>query len=187
MNSILSSFESALYHLISFSSFEPFMLLVLFGIAFQIKDWKAYFSLLLALVIGSIVGLLLCNFTILNFSTSTIKLILAFSILMVGIQNLLASQSSASTIRYNFFAIIGIILGVGINMHYKSIYGSGFSFYPFTGYNLGTTVSYFLISFSSLLVSSLLMLVFKTDRRSFNLVITGIGIGIALVLIYLRY
>ncbi|MFA9371847.1 MAG: HupE/UreJ family protein [Labilibaculum antarcticum] len=187
MNTILASFESAFYHLISFSSFEPFMLLVLFGITFQLKDWKAYSSLLLALVIGSIVGLLLCNFTVINFSHSTVKLIMAFSILLVGIQNLLTNQSSASTVKYNFFALIGIILGIGINLHYKNVYGSSFSFYPFTGYNLGATVSYFLISFSSLLVSSLLMLVFKTDRRSFNLVITGIGIGIALVLIYLRY
>ncbi|PKQ62263.1 hypothetical protein BZG02_13175 [Labilibaculum filiforme] len=163
------------------------MLLVLFGITFQLKDWKAYFSLLLAVVIGSIAGLLLCNFTIINFSTPTVKLILAFSILIVGLQNLLISQSSASTIRYNFFALIGIILGIAINFHYRKHYGSGFSFYPFTGYSLGASVSYFLISFISLLVSSVLMLVFKSDRRSFNLVITGIGIGIALVLIYLRY
>ncbi len=187
MNTILASFESAFYHLLSFSSFEPFILLVLFGIAFQLKDWKAYFSLLLALVIGSVVGLSLCNFTIINFSLSTVKLILPLAILLVGIQNILSNQGSASTIKYNFFAIIGIILGIGINLHYKNVYGSTFSFYPFTGYNLGATVSYFLISFSSLLVPSLLMLVFKTDRRSFNLVITGIGIGIALVLIYLRY
>lgn len=187
MNIILSSFESAFYHLTSFSSFEPFMLLVLFGITFQIKDWKPYLSLLLALVIGSIVGLLLCNFAIISFSSLTVKLILAISILMVGIQNLLTSHSSASAIRYNFFALTGIILGIGINLHYQKVYGSGFSFYSFMGYNLGATTSYFLISFISMLVSSLLMLVFKTDRRSFNLVITGIGIGIALVLIYLRY
>ncbi|MBN2598569.1 HupE/UreJ family protein [Labilibaculum sp.] len=187
MNTILSSFESAFYHLIYFSSFEPFMLLVLFGITFQLKDWKAYFSLLLALVIGSIAGLLLCNFSIINFSGRTVKLILAISILMVGIQNLISGQGSASTIKYNFFALIGIVLGIGINLHYKNVYGSSFSLYPFTGYNLGASVSYFLISFCSLLLSSLLMLIFKTDRKSFNLVITGIGIGIALVLIYLRY
>ncbi|WP_372752209.1 hypothetical protein [Labilibaculum sp.] len=187
MNTILSSFESALYHLVSLSSFELFILLILFGITFQLKDLKAYFSLLFALVVGSIVGLLLCNFSIIHLSSINVKLLLAISILLLGIQNLLSGSSSASTIRYNFFALIGIVLGIGINMHYKNNYGNSFSLYPFVGYNLGATVSYFLISFSSLLLSSLLMLIFKTERRSFNLVLTGIGIGIALVLICTRY
>jgi hypothetical protein len=163
------------------------MILILFGITFQLKDLKTYFSLLLALLIGSVVGLLLCNVSIIHLSTPTVKLLLAVSILLLGIQNLLSSSSSASTIRYNFFAIIGIMLGIGINLHYKNSYGSSFSLYPFTGYNLGASLFYFLISFCSLLLSSLLMLVFKTERRSFNLVLTGIGIGIALVLIYIRY
>lgn len=187
MNTILSSFQSAFYYLVSFSSFELFMILVLFGITFQIKDLKAYFALLLALLVGSVVGLLLCNISIIHLSTPNVKLLLAVTILLLGIQNLLSSSNSASTIRYNFFAVIGIILGIGINLHYKNSYGTSFSLYPFIGYNLGATISYFLISFSSLLLSSLLMLVFKTDRRSFNLVLSGIGIGIALVLIYIRY
>lgn len=187
MNAILSTFEIAFYHLISFSTFEPFMLLVLFGITFQLRDWKAYLSLLLALTIGSVVGLLVCNLDILNLSAATIKLILAGSILAIGIQNLMVSNSSASTLRYNFFALLGIILGVAIHLHYQKHTGSSFSIYPFIGYNLGATVSYLLISFVSMLLSSLTMLVFKTDRRNFNLVISGIGIGVALVLIYLRY
>ena len=187
MNTILSSFKIAFYHLISFSSFEPFMLLVLFGITFQIKDWKAYLSLLLALTIGSIVGLLVCNLDILNLSTAIVKLILAGSILAIGIQNLMLSNGSASTLRYNLFVLLGIILGIGIHLHYQKHTGNNFLIYSFIGYNLGATLSYLLISFVSMILSSLTMLVFKTDRRSFNFVISGIGIGIALVLIYLRY
>lgn len=187
MNAILSNLEIAFYHLISFSSFEPFMLLVLFGVTFQLRDWKAYLSLFLALTIGSIVGLLVCNLDILNLSTATIKLMLATAILAIGIQNLMVSNGSASTLRYNFFALLGIVLGIGIHLHYQRHLGNSFTIYPFIGYNLGATLSYLLISFVSMLLSSLTMLVFKTDRRSFNLVVSGIGIGIALVLIYLRY
>lgn len=187
MNVILSKLEIAFNHMISFSSFEPFILLVLFGITFQLKDWKAYLSLLLALSIGSVVGLLVCDLDILNLSTSTIKLILAAAILAIGIQNLMTNNGSASTLRYNFFALLGIVIGIGIHLHYRRYSGSSFSLYPFIGYNLGATIAYLLISFVSMLLSSLTMLVFKTDKRSFNLVISGIGIGVALVLIYLRY
>lgn len=187
MNTILSSLETAFFNMMSFSQFEPFMILVLFGITLQLKDWKPYLSLLLAITVGSTIGLLLCNLDIINFSISTVKLTLAFAILLIGIQNLLINGNSNSTIRYNIFAILGLILGIGINMHYSKIYGTEFSLYPFLGYNLGAVISYLAISFTSLLLSSLGMILFKTDRRSFNLVVSGIGIGIALVLIYIRY
>lgn len=187
MNVILSNIEVAFYHLISFSSFEPFILLVLFGITFQLKEWKALLALLMALSIGSIVGLLVCSLDVLNLTVATIKLILAAAILTLGMQNLFASSHSASTLRYNLFALLGIILGIGVYIHYQKHLGSQFSLYPFIGYNLGAILSYLLISFASMLLSSLIMLVFKTDRRSFNLVISGIGIGVSLVLIYLRY
>ena len=187
MSTIISSFESAFYYLVSFSSFDHFMILILFGIIFQLKDWKHYFSLFLALCVGSLAGLILCSVDIINFSASTIRLLMAFSFLAVGIHHLISGNTSPNAIRYNFFALVGIVLGVGISGHYARMFGNGFSFQSTTGYALGLLAGYLIISLLSLLLSSVSLAVFRTDRKSFNLAISGIGVGISLVLIYLRY
>ncbi|MGQ1909863.1 hypothetical protein ACT3CE_08750 [Marinifilum sp. RC60d5] len=186
MNTLITSLESAFFHLVSLSSFDLFLILALFGIVFQLKDYKSYLSLLLALSLGSIVGLLLANMNITNFSASTIRLALAIAFLCIGIHNIVSKNLSANAIRYNYYALSGLALGTALSLHYTKIYGSGFKFFTFAGYSLGTLSAYLIISFVAILISTLIVVLFKTDRRSFNLVISGIGIGIALVFIYLR-
>jgi len=187
MNTVITSLESAFFHLISTSSFDLFLTLVLFGIVFQLKEYKNYLSLFLALSVGTLVGFLLASVNITNFSNSTIKLGIALAFIGVGIHNMISISPSANAIRYNFFALIGLILGTSVELHYTRMFGSGFKFLSFSGYTLGAIIAFLLISLVSCLVSSLLLTVFKTDRKSFNLAISGIGIGIAIVLIYLRY
>nr|WP_320120117.1 hypothetical protein [uncultured Marinifilum sp.] len=187
MNTLITSLESAFFHLISLSSFDLFLILILFGIVFQLKDYKSYLSLLLALSLGSIIGLLLASLNISNFSPSTIKLALAIVFLCIGIHNIISRNLSANAIRYNYFALSGLALGTALSLHYSKIYGPDFKFFTFAGYSLGTLSAYLLISFVAILISSLIVALFKTDRRSFNLVISGVGIGIALVFIYLRH
>lgn len=187
MNTIITNFESAFFHLASFASFDHFIALILFGIVFQLKDWKLYFTLLLSITIGSIAGLLLCSLKVVSLSISTIKLLLACSILLVSINNLFSNNGSSSAIRFNSLALVGIAMGIGLYGHLSQRTGSSFSFLPFLGYNLGVIAAYFVISFAALLFAALTLLVFKTERKSFNLVISGIGVGISLVLIFLRY
>lgn len=187
MNTVITSLESTFFHLISTSSFDLFLTLVLFGIVFHLKEYKNYLSLFLALSVGTIVGFLLASLNVTSFSYSTIKLGVAFAFIGVGIHNMISNSPNANAVRYNFFALIGLILGTNIELHYTKIFGSGFKFLSFSGYTLGAIVAFLLISFISCILSSLLLMVFKTDRKSFNLAISGIGVGIAIVLIYLRY
>lgn len=187
MQQFLSGFESAFSYLISFSLFDHFLILLLFGIVFQLKEWKNLSALFLALGIGSIVGLLLANFKITHFSYSTIRLATAISLLAVGVHHMISNNLSANAIRYNFFALIGLAVGTSISLHYLKSFGSNLKFIHLSGYSLGVLAAYLIIILVGLLISALIIAVFKTDRKSFKLSISGIGIGIALVLIYLRY
>ncbi|WP_421919941.1 hypothetical protein [Marinifilum sp.] len=187
MQQFLSGFEFAFSYLISLSYFDHFLILFLFGIVFQFKDLKNILSLFLAICIGTIAGFLLAIFKVTFFSIATIKLATAFAFLTVGVHHIISNSLSANAIRYNFFAAIGLVTGTGICFHYVKGFGRSIQFLHTSGYGLGILAAYFLISLAGLLISSLIIVVFKTDRRSFNLGISGIGIGIALVLIYMRY
>ncbi|NOU58966.1 hypothetical protein [Marinifilum caeruleilacunae] len=187
MQDFLSGFESAFSLLISLSSFDHFLLLLLFGIVFQLKDWKSYFSLLVAISIGTIAGFLLAAFKVTYFSASTIKLVSAIAFCAVGIHHMVSNSLSANAFRYNFFALIGLITGTSISLYYLRSFGSNLKFFHLSGYSLGVVSAFFVISFVGILISSLMLALFKTDRRKFNLAISGIGVGMAIMLIYLRY
>ncbi|GAB7087118.1 hypothetical protein JCM15579A_12220 [Marinifilum fragile] len=100
---------------------------------------------------------------------------------------MISNNLSANAIRYNFFALIGLVVGTSISLHYLKAFGSNLKFIHLSGYSLGVLAAYLIVILAGLLISALIIAVFKTDRKSFNLSISGIGIGIALVLIYLRY
>lgn len=187
MQHFLSGFESAFSLLISLSSIDHFFLLLLFGIVFQLRDWKSYFSLFLALGIGTIAGFLLAVFKLTFFSASTIKLAMAIAFCAVGIHHMVSNSLSVNAIRYNFFALIGLITGTSISLSYLKAFGSSLKFFHLSGYNIGVLAAFFVISFMGILLSALIVALFKTDRRSFNIAISGMGIGMALMLIYLRY
>ncbi|WP_209319912.1 HupE/UreJ family protein [Ancylomarina longa] len=187
MNMIFSSFQTSFNYLISISSFDHFLILLFVGSIFHLKNPKSYLSLILALIIGSSIGFVLSNLNVLNFSSSSIKLAMAISFLAIGIHNMLSTNIIANAIRYNFFALIGVVIGISLNSYFVRIYGSNFSFSKSIGFNLGIFAAYIAITLSSLLLSNLLLLIFKMEKKSYYLAISGIGIGISLVLIYLRY
>lgn len=187
MQQLFSSMESAFYYLISTSSFDHILILLLFGFCFQLSDWKKYLSLFLAISIGSVVGFLLAVFQVTFFSVSIIKLIMAIGVCVTGLHLMISSNISANTIRYNFFVIIGLLVGTGISLHYFKMFGRGLQFYTLAGYSLGSLIGYLTISIIGLLLSSIIVSLFRTDRRSFSIAASGIGIGIALVIIYMRY
>ena len=187
MNTLLSSFKSAFYYLITLSSFDHLILLLLFGIIFMFKDGKNYFRLFLVLFAGSVVGLLLAQLGVIKFDLSTRQLILAIAFGALGVHHLLFSGFSNNTLRYNFFALIGMCYGIGLSGHFNRLYGTHVNYLNFSGYSLGTLCAYFLISVSSILLSHLLLRLIKTDRRSYELSTAGIAIGMAIMLIYMRY
>jgi len=187
MNTIFSSFQTSFNYLISGSSFDHLLILILIGIIFQLKDLKKYFTLMLALIIGTGIGFLLNTLNIFNFSIYSIKLTMAISILAVGIHNLLSTNTVINAIRYNFFAIIGIIMGIGLNNYYEKIYPSKLAFTTVLGFNLGILTAYLAITIISLLLSSLVLLIFKIEKKNYHIAMAGIGIGISLMLIFFRY
>jgi len=182
MDKLIYSFEIAFKHLCQVSSLHQILFLIIIGVFFSLKDWKTFLLILLALCSGSLVGLSLAMFKAVSLSKATIHLLAIISLLAVSLHAIFSNRISA--LHYNIFVIIGIMQGFVLSLHYKMALGTGIKFFSFTGYNLGSFAAFFLISFLSLLICTLMLSLFRTDKHKISLVLAGLGLGVALMMYF---
>jgi len=182
MDHLIYSFEIALKHLCQASSFQHILFLIILGVFFSLKDWKTYLLILLALCSGSLVGLSLSVFKAVSLTNGTIHLLAIISLVIVSLNGIFSNR--VSTLHYNIFVLIGMMQGFILSLHHKATLGSSFKFLSYLGYNLGNFSAFLIISFISLLVCTLTLTIFNTDRHKISLVLSGLGLGVALMMYF---
>jgi len=182
MDKIIYSFEIAFRHLCQFSAIHQILFLLIIGVFFSFKDWKTYLLILLALCSGSLVGLSLAVFKAVSLTKATIHLLAIISLVIVSLNGIFSNR--ITTLHYNIFVLIGIMQGFVLSLHHKVILGSSFKFLSYLGYNLGTFSAFLIISFISLLICTLILVLFKTDKQKISLVLSGLGLGVALMMYF---
>ena len=182
MDQLIHSFEIALRHLCRVSAIHQILFLIIIGAFFSFKDWKTYLLILLALCSGSLVGLSLAIFKAVSLTKTTIHLLAIISLVIVSLNAIFSNR--ITTLHYNIFVLIGIMQGFVLSLHYKAVLGSSLKFLSYLGYNLGSFSAFLIISFLSLLICSLILTLFKTDRHKISLVLAGLGLGVALMMYF---
>ena len=78
----------------------------------------------------------------------------------------------------------GLIHGMGFSNYLKSLLGTEQSIWqPLLAFNIGLELGQLVIVVIVLLISSLLLDVFRVKKHNWNLILSGIILGIALTLI----
>lgn len=182
MDKLIYSFEIAFRHLCQFSEIHQILFLLIIGAFFSFKDWKTYLIIVLALCLGSILGLSLATFKAVSLTKATINLLSIISLVIVSLNGIFSNR--ITTLHYNIFVLIGIMQGFVLSLHYKAALGTNFKFLSYLGYNLGSFSAFLIISCISLLICTLILSIFKTDKHKISLVLSGIGLGAALMMYF---
>lgn len=182
MDKLIYSFEIAFRHLCQFSTIHQILFLTIIGTFFSFRDWKTYLLIILALCSGSVLGLSLAAFKAVSLTKVTIHLLAIISLIIVALNGIFSNR--ITTLHYNIFVLIGIMQGFVLSLHYKTVLGSNFKFMSYLGYNIGSFAAILIISFLSLLVCTLILTLFKTDKHKISLVLSGIGLGVALMMYF---
>ena len=182
MDQLIYSFEIAFRHLCQFSAIHQILFLIIIGAFFSFKDWKTYLLIILALCSGSILGLSLALFKAVSLTKATINLLAIISLVVVSLNGVFSQR--ITTLHYNIFVLIGIMQGFVLSLHYKAALGTSFKFLSYLGYNLGSFSAFLIISFITLLICTLMLTLFKTDKHKISLVLAGLGLGVALMMYF---
>ena len=178
-------------HITDLKGYDHILFVVALCAVFRLKDWKKVAFLITAFTIGHSITLALATFNVITYSTKLIELLIPITIFLTCIINFFhksnersLSNEKPSYFRYPMAMAFGLIHGMGFSNYLRSLLGKEESIWqPLLAFNVGLEIGQLVIVTISLIISSLLLDIFKVKKHDWNLILSGIVAGIALTLI----
>ena len=178
-------------HITDLKGYDHILFVVALCAVFRLKDWKKVAVLITAFTIGHSVTLALATLNIITYSTKLIELLIPITIFLTCILNFFHKSAEYSLdrenptyLRYPMAMVFGLIHGMGFSNYLRSLLGKEESIWqPLLAFNVGLELGQLVIVAISLIISSLLLDVFRVKKHDWNLILSGIVAGIALTLI----
>ncbi len=178
-------------HIIDIGSYDHILFVITLCGIYILKQWKNVLVLVTAFTIGHSITLVLATLNLIYIPNNIIELLISVTIFITSIFNIIHKGTDYSKIlhRIKYFTALffGLIHGLGFASSLRSMLGIEDSLVlPLFGFNLGLEIGQLVIVFTILLIAFVFINFLKVSRREWNLVISGAGAGISLILIIER-
>ena len=178
-------------HITDFKGYDHIIFVMALCAIYRLKDWRKVAFLITAFTIGHSITLALATLNIITYSTKLIELLIPITIILTCLINFFHKSAQytyetekSSFFRYPVAMLFGLIHGMGFSSYLKSLLGREQSIWqPLLSFNLGLEVGQLLIVVIVLVISSLMLDIFRVKKHDWNLIVSGIVSGIALTLI----
>ena len=178
-------------HITDFKGYDHILFVVALCAVYRLKDWKKVAILITAFTIGHSVTLALATLNIIAYSTNLIELLIPITIFLTCVLNFFhksaeysLDKEKPSYFRYPMAMAFGLIHGMGFSNYLRSLLGKEESIWqPLLAFNVGLEIGQLVIVVISLIISSLLLDIFRIKKHDWNLILSGIVAGVALTLI----
>lgn len=193
ISEILVYLQLGFRHIIDIKGLDHILFVLALCSIYGLKDWKAVAMLITAFTIGHSITLILATFKLFVLSSSFVELAIPFTIILTCITNFThkfprySNQvSSNSFFRYPLILVFGLIHGMGFSTYLRGLLGAGQSIWsPLLAFNIGLECGQLLIVLMILLISTVVCQWFNVKKQDWNLILSGIITGMALMLIQL--
>jgi hypothetical protein len=184
MNDFGLYLEIGFKHIVDLKGMDHLLFIVALSIRYQFNDWKKLLVLVTAFTIGHCITLILSVFNIINYSMKWIEFLIPITIVITSISNVFVKKfifkEKFPTI-YFFALFFGLIHGLGFSNYLKSFLGKGESVvFQLLSFNLGLEFGQIIIVFCMLIISLILVLLFKINRREYMLFVSAVSFALAL-------
>jgi len=170
-------------HIISRSALDHQLFILALATIYILKDWRQVLILVTAFTIGHSVTLALSVFDIIRFSSKWVEFLIPCTIVFTAIVNLFQKKFTPKSVRINYFLALffGLIHGMGFANSIRFILASdqsiGWSLFDF---NVGLEVGQIAVVVSILLVVTIIVTLFKVNRRDWVIFASGGVFGLSL-------
>jgi len=178
-------FELGFDHILDMDGYDHILFVIALCAVYSISQWKQILILVTAFTIGHCVTLILSGLKLVNISAYLIEFLIPLTILMTAIFNIIKGKPTDQKIRWNYILalLFGLIHGLGFSNYFRALIGKEENIinmlFPF---NLGVELGQIVIVLCTLVIGYIVMNVFKTSQRDWNLIVSGAAAGIAITL-----
>ena len=99
IESFLKFLELGLYHIVSFSSYDHILFLVVLTVPYVFKDWKRLLLLVSFFTLGHTLSLLLGVYDIINLKVNVVEWLIPFTIIIMALYNVFTAGKKSNSCR----------------------------------------------------------------------------------------
>ena len=186
MNQFQLYFKLGLQHILDLQGFDHILFIVALCAIYLLRDWKKILILVTAFTIGHSITLALATMQLIRIDSELIEFLIPVTIAITAFFNVLKPKPSNGRgiqANYLFALFFGLIHGLGFSNYLRSLLGRENSlFEPLLAFNLGLEVGQLVIVTIFLLISSILVGMFGTNRKEWTLVISAVVFGMSFMM-----
>lgn len=170
-------------HIISKEALDHQLFILALAAIYLLKDWKQVLILVTAFTIGHSITLALSVFDIIRFSAKWVEFLIPCTIVFTATINLFQKSFTPRSVRINYFLALffGLIHGMGFANSIRFMLASDQSIgWGLFGFNVGLEVGQIVVVLAILLFSTILITLFKVNRRDWVIFASAGVFGLAL-------
>ena len=170
-------------HIIGRDALDHQLFILALAAIYVIKDWKQVLILVTAFTIGHSVTLFLSVKEIITINSRWVEFLIPCTIIFTAITNLFLKKFTPKTIRINYFLALffGLIHGLGFSNTIRLALASDQSLgWGLFGFNVGLEAGQIIVVLIILVISFIVLSVFKANRREWVVFASGCAFSVAL-------
>jgi len=184
--------ETGIKHILDINGFDHILFILTLCAVYSLKQWKNVLVLITAFTIGHSLTLVLATFNIINLSSELVELLIAITILLTALSNIISKSSNFSVrffiVRYFISFSFGLIHGLGFSTFLRSMLGSQSSILkPLFAFNVGIEIGQLIIVISMFLIIGILSFIIKSIDIYKKWILSIVSIIISAYLIVIRF
>jgi len=181
-----------IHHILNFEAYDHILFITTLVAVYQLRHWKKIIILVTAFTIGHTTTLALATLGILRVDTGLVEFLIAVTIFLTSITNLLQKSDNFSRsvhlFKYSLAMFFGLIHGLGFSSYLRSLLGTESSILmPLFSFNLGVEAGQLILVTIIILTNYLLIRLFSMRQHDWKLVLSGAGIGVSIILMGNRW
>ncbi|MBI1222102.1 MAG: HupE/UreJ family protein [Bacteroidetes bacterium] len=189
MSEFTSYLELGLRHILNLKGMDHALFVMALCAPFELKVWKKLLILITAFTLGHSLTLVLSAMNIFQWNGSFTEQIIAATIAVTALQNLIAKKQSRAILqwKYGMAFSFGLIHGMGFSGYFKRIIGEESILLPLFSFNAGIELAQIVIILCLFLIYFALHQSGRMNPRSWNMIISGMALGASLLLLSERF
>jgi hypothetical protein len=176
-------------HIISKEALDHQLFIAALAAIYLLKDWRQVLILVTAFTIGHSLTLALSVMNVIWFNPKWVEFLIPLTIVVTALFNLTQKKFTPKSIRINYFLALcfGLIHGMGFASKIKFILADDQSFgWSLFGFNLGLEAGQIVVVLAVLLISFLIVNIFKINRRDWVIFLSAGVFALALKMLLER-
>lgn len=174
-------------HIADLNAYDHIVFIIALCAVYQLRQWRTVLMLVTAFTIGHSITLALATLSIILVPMELIEFLIPVTIFATCIMNVFRPFDEHKKMKvwfnYPLALFFGLIHGMGFSYYLRALLGMEESIVmPLFSFNIGLELGQLMIVTLVLAGAALAVQVFKAPHKSWNLFISGVAAGVAIIL-----